>query len=102
VRIIKQAFLHEQSHRHPQSRSALSHWLAVVKSARWDRFADVRLQFPSADQVEVASGKLVVVFNICGNKYRLVAAVHYNSQRVYTLAFMTHAHYSKNTWKDTL
>jgi mRNA interferase HigB len=80
----------------------LAHWVAVVRTARWTRFQDTRRQFPSADQVLADSGKPVVVFNICGNKYRLVAAVHYNRQRVYTLAFMTHAEYSENAWKKTL
>ena len=52
--------------------------------------------------VAVASGRTVVVFNVRGNRYRLVTAIHYNRQIIYTLRFMTHAEYSKNRWKDTL
>lgn len=44
----------------------------------------------------------MVVFNIRGNRYRLVTAIHYNRQVIYTLRFMTHADYSKDRWKDTL
>jgi mRNA interferase HigB len=40
--------------------------------------------------------------NIGGNKYRLIAAIHYNRQRVYVLRLLTHAEYGKNLWKDTL
>jgi mRNA interferase HigB len=58
--------------------------------------------YPHADAVTVASGRTVVVFNIRGNRYRLVTAIHYNRQLVYTLRFMTHAEYSKNRWKDML
>ena len=44
----------------------------------------------------------MTVFNICGNKYRLIAAIHYNRQRVYVLRLLRHAEYSKDFWKDRL
>jgi mRNA interferase HigB len=44
----------------------------------------------------------MTVFNICGNKYRLIAAIHYNRQRAYVLRLLRHAEYSKNLWKDRL
>jgi mRNA interferase HigB len=50
----------------------------------------------------VKSGKPVTVFNIAGNKYRLIAAIHYNRQIVYTLRIMSHAEYSRAKWKDQL
>jgi mRNA interferase HigB len=58
--------------------------------------------YRTADQVQVASGRKVIVFNISGNNYRLIAAVHFNTQRAFALRFMTHAEYSKNKWKETL
>ena len=42
------------------------------------------------------------VFNIRRNDYRLIVAAHFNRQIVYTLCFMTHAEYSKDTWKSDL
>ncbi len=44
----------------------------------------------------------MTVFNIRGNRYRLIAAIHYNTQRVYVLRLLTHAQYSKDLWKDGL
>jgi mRNA interferase HigB len=41
-----------------------------------------------------------VVFNIGGNKYRLVTRVFYRSHKVYILKIMTHAEYDENKWKD--
>jgi mRNA interferase HigB len=41
------------------------------------------------------------VFNIGGNKYRLVAAIHYNRARIYIRAILTHRHYDKGTWKNS-
>ena len=54
--------------------------------------------FPPLRQFE----SWIVVFNIGGNKYRLIAAVHYNTQIVYALLFLTHAEYDKDKWKKVL
>lgn len=50
----------------------------------------------------VGSDKRVVVFNVCGNTYRLTVAMHFDRQTAYTLQFLTHAEYSKESWKDEL
>lgn len=81
---------------------ALAAWLKNASHATWRNLAEVRHVYPHADPVEVSSGRTVVVFNIRGNRYRLITAIHYNRQVIYTLKFMTHAEYSKNRWKDTL
>ena len=72
------------------------------RAAHWRALPDLRRSFRSADEVRVASGRTVVIFNIGGNAYRLITAIHYNRQIVYVLRFMTHADYSKDRWKDDL
>ena len=57
---------------------------------------------PSADPVRVTSGRTVVVFNIAGDRYRLLTAIHYNMRKVFILRFLTHAEYTRETWKDEL
>ena len=42
------------------------------------------------------------MFNIGGNKYRLIAAIHYNRQKVYIRSVLTHTDYDRNTWKRRL
>ena len=74
----------------------------MVKSADWESIRDVRRTYPSADPVKVASGRSTTVFNVCGNDFRLIVAIHYDKRRVYTLRFMTHAEYDKNHWKKEL
>lgn len=86
----------------PKAARFLENWRAIVRAAEWKSLVDVRKTYPSADAIKVESGRQVVVFNVCGNDYRLVVAVHFNRQVVYTLRFMTHAEYSKDRWKDEL
>ena len=59
-----------------------------------ESFAELRRTFPSADKV---GG--YVVFNIGGDKYRLVAAVYFNRGKVFIRHVLTHAEYDEGTWK---
>jgi mRNA interferase HigB len=102
MRIIKTSTLREFWEAHREAEASLRMWVQQTKAAQWERFADVRGTFPTADAVTVASGRTVVVFNIARNRYRLIAAVHYNRQIVYTLMILTHAEYDRNAWKEQL
>lgn len=52
--------------------------------------------------VRTKSGRNVTAFNVCGNDFRLIVAIHYDKQRIYTLRLLTHAEYDKNHWKNEL
>jgi mRNA interferase HigB len=88
---------------HARAESPLMDWYKAAKAAEWDSIDDVRKTFPSADGgIKVKSGSLVTVFNIGGNSYRLVAAIHYNTRKVFILRVMSHPEYSKGKWKAQL
>ena len=70
-------------------------------NAQWKNLGDVRRAFPHADGVKVGSGKLATVFNVCGNKHRMITAIHYNTGKIFILRLMSHAEYSKDQWKDS-
>lgn len=102
MRIIKEAFLVAAGRGHPPAARRLDIWRKIVKNAHWHSLVDVRRNYPDTDGAKVRSGRTVLIFNIRRNDYRLIAAVHFNRQIVYTLRFMTPAEYSKDRWKDTL
>ena len=100
MRVITKARLKRFWETHPQARTALEDWYRVAEKARWQSIEDIRRAYPAADVAKVKSGGTVTIFNIGGNKYRLVAAVHYNAKRVYVLHIMTHEEYSRDAWKE--
>ncbi len=102
VRIIKETALLEAGRLHPDAAIALQSWRKVVRLAEWKSLHATRKTYPHADAVSVESGRTVTIFNISGNKYRLITALHYNRQIAYILRFLTHAEYSKNRWKNEL
>jgi len=94
MRIIKRGALEQFWQRHPDAKASLESWYAVVRRANWKTPAELKQVYHSADLVERRT-----VFNIAGNKYRLVARVNYQTQRVFVLYLLTHAEYDKGAWK---
>jgi mRNA interferase HigB len=80
---------------HPDAETPLRAWYREVEHTQWENFADVRASYPSADRV----GKYTV-FNIGGNKYRLIVVIHYNRDRVYVRHVLTHKEYDLGKWKN--
>lgn len=94
VRIISKSAISEFAKAHPGSLESLLHWYGVAKRAEWRHLADVRTDFAHADSVDSFT-----VFNIAGNKYRLIALIKYRWQLVYIRHILTHAEYDKGKWK---
>jgi len=86
----------------PESLEPLKHWYRAVTSARWRSFADLRRMFTTADLVRTRSGAMVVVFDVGGNKYRLVSHISHPKSKVYVLRVMTHREYDRERWKSKL
>ena len=95
MHVITRKRLSEFAEQYPETRSALANWYASVKQNNFSSFSNLKLMFPNADRI----GKLTV-FNVGGNKVRLVAAIHYNRKRIYIRALLTHDEYDKGKWKE--
>ena len=95
MHVITRRRLLEFAQEHPDCASALESWYRIMKNTNFNTFRQLRQTFPSADRV----GKLTV-FNIGGNKARLIAAIHYSNHRMYIRRILTHAEYDKEDWKE--
>ncbi|MUL36863.1 type II toxin-antitoxin system HigB family toxin [Gloeocapsopsis dulcis] len=94
MHVITRSRLVEFWKKHPDSQTSLLLWYKLTVNANWQNFVELREVFPSADQV----GKLIV-FNIGGNKYRLITFVDYTYQKVFVRYVLTHSEYDKEDWK---
>ncbi len=94
MRVISKAAIAEFSKTHKDALESLLHWHSVTKRAAWRHLADVRADFRHADAVGIFT-----VFNISGNKYRLVSAIKYRWQIVYIRHILTHAEYDEGRWR---
>ena len=95
MHVITRKRLNEFAKLHPDTTNALVQWYKLAKQNEFATFVELRELFPSADRV----GKLTV-FNIGGNKVRLIAAIHYNRHKVYIRAVLTHSEYDEDRWKE--
>lgn len=95
MHVISRVRLKEFWEKHPNVETSLRLWYKLTSLAQWQNFVELRLVFPSADQVEN-----LTVFNIGGNKYRLITLVDYEYQKVFIRHVLTHAEYDKQSWKN--
>jgi mRNA interferase HigB len=80
----------------PDAQSAMDHWYRVAKNATWASFAEVKQSFNTADFVAP-----YVVFDIGGNKYRLIAEINFGRSVLFIRRIMTHKEYMKGGWKKS-
>ena len=95
MKIISNKALREFALRHPQADVPLQGWRRVVEQNHFMTWAELKKIFNTVDRV----GDLTV-FNIGGNKYRLVAYIRFEKQILYVKAVMTHSEYDKGAWKS--
>jgi len=95
MHVISRKRLNEFAEQHPEARASLARWYQLMKQGVFADFVELKAMFSSADQV----GKLTV-FNVGGNKVRLIAAIHYNRHKVYIRAVLTHGEYDEQRWKE--
>ena len=94
MHVISRKPLRQFWQKYPDSKTALARWFKIVQHTTFQSFNELRATFPSADKV----GKSIV-FNIGGNKYRLITVVHFNRGKVYVRHVLTHQEYDKEGWK---
>ncbi len=94
MRVVSRKMLREFWERHPDSASALARWFKIMQRQEFISFESLHATFPTADKI----GDLVV-FNIGGNKYRLITVIHFNRGKVYIRDVLTHQEYDRGAWK---
>ena len=94
MRVITNRRLLEFSVKFKDSQEPLQAWRKLMEFSCLKNFAEVKQVFASADKV-----RDLYVFNICRNKYRLVAYLQFERQLCYIKAVLTHKDYDKDGWK---
>lgn len=95
MHVISRKALVEFWERYPDSKEPVLRWYKIMAHSEYESFDSLRRTFPSADQV-----KDLVIFNIGGNKYRLIASIHFNRGKVYIRHVLTHRQYDQGAWKQ--
>ncbi len=88
MRLISNKALREFAIRQREADGPLRAWRKLIEQNAFAGFADLKRVFNSVDK----AGDYFA-FNVAGNRYRLVAAIHFNTQTLYVRAVLTHAEY---------
>lgn len=90
MKVVGAEIIEDAQRRHADVSRRLSAWLAEAKDAKWASFQDIRLRYPKADRV---GGRYV--FDIGGNRFRLIVKINFAVGVVSIRWFGTHAEYDK-------
>ncbi len=96
VHVISYKAIREFKAARPDAGPALDNWYRASANCQWKSFREVRQVFGSADWV-----KPYVVFNVAGNKYRLIAEINFRSQTLFIRHILTHQEYAEGRWKKS-
>lgn len=95
MRVISRSTLRKYWEEHSTAKSGLLLWYERITENEFSGLTELRQVFQSADGV----GNFVI-FNIGGNKYRLITYIDWAVQLIFIRAVLTHAEYDKETWKN--
>ena len=98
MRVISLKLLREFWQKYPDAERPLRHCYKTALEADWESLQAVRELYPNADGIST-SGETLTVFNIGGNKYRLIARIRYDYQLINVRAVITHREYDAGMWK---
>lgn len=96
MHVITEKRIWEAIEHWPRAATALDAWYRLIKGLRPRDFAGLKAAFPPLDKV----GRFYV-FDIGGNKIRLIAVVHFSTQRLYIKHILDHDAYAKGKWKES-
>jgi mRNA interferase HigB len=98
MHIIARPAIDDAINRHADAAKWLCNWWRIASTERWENLLGVRHVYPATDQVDCC-----LVFDVKGNKYRLICRVTYANQwqrgTLLVKHFLTHAEYDKIDWK---
>ena len=91
MRVIAKKTLREFWKKHPDSEEQLKTWYKEASKAKWANPSDIRKEYVKASILKGSR----VVFNICGNKYRIIVEINYKRQWVFIRFIGSHVDYDK-------
>lgn len=94
MKIVSNRALREFAQEHHLAQAPLNGWRRVIEKNKFTNWSELKAAFNTADKV----GDLVV-FDIGGNKFRLITYIRFEKQIVYIKAVLTHSDYDKGAWK---
>ena len=95
MHVISKKKLKEFWEEHPDSRNPLEAWFKILKGTKYKTLNELKKTFSSADKV---GNK--IVFDIGGDRYRLIAVIHFDRSKVFVRSVLTHKEYDKGKWKN--
>ena len=94
MHVISHKIVKDFYQKHSKAEEPLNRWYGIISKGAFNNFAELKKLFPSADFVDG-----FIVFNVGGNNYRVITAIHFNTHKCYIRHVLTHEEYNLGKWK---
>lgn len=94
MHIITKKRIIEAKSRYSTCVSALDGWYTVISKNNYSNFAELKKTFNTVDKVNS-----LYVFDVGGDKLRIIASIHFNRKKVYIRHILTHTEYDTGKWR---
>ena len=94
--VISKSVLKQFIEQYPKSAESVLRWYLLCKESDWSAFGDIKKVFPATDAV----GNDLYVFNVGGNKFRIIARIIFKARTIFIRFIGTHSQYDKVTISD--
>jgi mRNA interferase HigB len=95
MHVVTQKRIWEAQEQYPEAATALEGWYRLIKANPFENFAQLKALFNSVDKVGDQ-----YVFDIGGNKLRLIAQILFDRKKVFIRKILTHKEYDRNQWRE--
>jgi len=95
MHVVTQKRIWEAQEQYPEAATALEGWYRLIKANQFENFAQLKALFNSVDKVGDQ-----YVFDIGGNKLRLIAQILFDRKKVFIRKILTHKEYDRNQWRE--
>jgi mRNA interferase HigB len=95
MKLISNSALVSFAQIHPESTTVLQAWRKVIEKNNFQNWSELKHTFNSVDKVDD-----LTVFNVGGNKYRIIAFIRFAKQIIFIKHVLTHNEYDKGQWKN--
>lgn len=83
--------------------SAFEGWFKLTRRARWQSFVDAKALFGQSDvAADTKSKRTATIFDIGGNKFRVITLIDYTRQTVLVTHVLDHKEYDRGNWKNDI
>jgi mRNA interferase HigB len=95
MHIISRKMIYDFGEKYPETMNSPKRWYNLIKEQKFNNLVEIKNVFSDVDYIEG-----LYIFNIGGNKARLIATINFKNSKIYIKTILSHSEYDKDKWRQ--